>query len=487
MDRLAIDQYGLSGQELMQRAGQAAFDLLAERWPSARSLKVVCGTGNNGGDGWVIARLALQAGWRVEALLLGEPERIGGDAALAYRAFIEQGGRCDSTLPEAGASQWNADVLVDALCGTGVSAQLRPPHIEWVNAMNASGLPILAIDAPSGLNVDTGIPRPVAVKASVTATFIAAKQGLFTGSAGEYVGRHHLDHLSLPESILASQPPCGHLSDWDYLKRLLPTRTAAHHKGLSGHVLVIGGNTGYAGAAILAAQAALRSGAGLVSVATQRETARAAVTRQPEIMARPVTDRQELNDMLRVADSVVIGPGLGQDRWAQMCLSAVLERSVTTVFDADALNLLSREGSAGLESRRHVLTPHPGEAARLLGVSTREVAEDRFLAVRQLAEKWNAVCILKGFGTLIGEQGKAVRVCPHGNPGMACGGMGDVLAGMLGALLAQGMQLAEATETAVVAHAVAGDLAARQGQHGMLPSDVISEIRGVVSRHPHSQ
>lgn len=487
MDRLAIDQYGLSGHELMERAGKAAFVLLTERWPSARRLKVLCGTGNNGGDGWVIARLALKAGWRVEALLLGEPEKIRGDAALAHQAFIELGGSFVSTLPGTGAAGWNADVLVDALCGTGVSESLRPAHIEWVNAMNSSGLPILAVDAPSGLNVDTGNPHPVAVRATVTLSFIAAKRGLYTGRAGEYVGLLHIDNLSLPDSILASQAPSGYLSDWGYLKSLLPTRGAAHHKGLSGHVLVIGGNTGYAGAAILAAQAALRSGAGLVSLATHRETAQAAVARQPEIMARPVATREELNDMLLAADCVVIGPGLGQDRWAQMCLSAVLERPLLSVFDADALNLLSRGGSASLASSRHVLTPHPGEAARLLGVSTGIVAEDRFLAVQRLAENWNAVCVLKGFGSLIGLPGEAVRVCPYGNPGMACGGMGDVLAGMLGALLAQGMPLPLATETAVAAHAVAGDHAARNGQQGMLPSDVINEIRGVLSRQPTPQ
>lgn len=481
MDRYAIASLGLQGYELMERAGLAAFGVLTDTWPSARRLQVVCGTGNNGGDGWVVARLALEAGWTVAVELLGDVERIQSDAETALRAFVTAGGTCHSRQPADQPPDFDADVLVDALCGTGGVGDLRPEHIAWVQAINDSGIPVVAIDAPTGLNVDTGNPRPVAVRAFATITFIAPKKGLFTGSAGDFVGALRIDNLGLPEQVLASAQPEAYLSDWSQLRRQLPARNVAHHKGLSGHVLVIGGNTGYSGAAILAARAALRSGAGLVSLATQPQTACVAVACQAEIMAHPIDNVADLKALLSAASCVVIGPGLGRDRWAQMCMSAVLERSPATVFDADALNLLALDDPASLKGGNHILTPHPGEAARLLGVATQRITEDRFIALRELTDRWRGACVLKGSGTLTGQPGLPARLCAYGNPGMASGGMGDVLAGILGGLLAQGLDVFTAAELGVSAHAVAGDVAARQGARGLLPSDVIDALRGVLA------
>ncbi|MGD2009431.1 MAG: NAD(P)H-hydrate dehydratase [Cellvibrionales bacterium] len=481
MDRQAVAGSEVSGWELMERAGRSAFALLAKTWQGAEKLRVICGTGNNGGDGWVVARLAREAGWQVAVELVGDKNRIEGDARRALRAFEASGGGFNVRAADEPVPQLDADILVDALCGTGAAGPLRAGHIAWVEAMNSSGIPIFAMDVPTGLNADTGLPEPVATKAAVTVTFIAEKKGLVTGSAGDFVGQLRLEALDLPISIPNSKSPAARVSHWPDLIGHLPLRRVAHHKGLSGHVLVIGGNTGFSGAGILAARAALRSGAGLVSLATRPATAQAAVTVQPEIMAHAIDEVAQLMALLKDANCVVVGPGLGRDAWARMCLTAVLEHTVVSVFDADALNLLSSGDPECLRGREHILTPHPGEAARLLGLSNSAVVSNRFWALQQLVERWQGICVLKGYGTLLGGPGQMTRVCPYGNPGMATGGMGDVLAGLLGSLVAQGLEPFTATELAVSAHGIAGDRAARQGQRGLLASDVIDGLRGVLA------
>ena len=483
MDREAVAGPEVSGWELMERAGRSAFALLIETWQEADKLQVICGTGNNGGDGWVVARLAREAGWQVAVELIGDKNRIEGDAQRALQAYEASGGAFNARVADQPVPELDADILVDALCGTGATGPLRAGHIAWVEAMNSSGIPIVAMDVPTGLNADTGQPEPVATRAAVTVTFIAEKKGLVTGSAGDFVGRLRLEALDLPVSIPSSKAPAAQISHWPELIGHLPPRGVAHHKGLSGHVLVIGGNTGFSGAGILAAKAALRSGAGLVSLATRPVTAQAAVTVQPEIMAHTIDEEAQLRSLLKGASCVVIGPGLGRDSWARMCLTAVLEHTVVTVFDADALNLLASGDPECLRTRQHILTPHPGEAARLLGLSNAAVVSDRFQALLQLVERWQGICVLKGHGTMVGGPGQMTRVCPYGNPGMATAGMGDVLAGLLGSLLAQGVEPFTAAELAVSAHGIAGDRAAREGLRGLLASDVIDGLREVLAGH----
>lgn len=261
------------------------------------------------------------------------------------------------------------------------------------------------------------------------------------------------------------------------LSRLLPKRSADAHKGRHGHVLLIGGNHGTPGAILMAGRAALRSGAGLVTVATRAEHAVALSMAQPELMSHGVERKTQLAPLIERANVIAIGPGLGQDEWAQAMLGAVLQSRQPQVWDADALNLLAQEP---VRSERWVLTPHPGEAGRLLGCSTAEVQRDRLQAAQQLQARYGGVAVLKGTGTVV--QGSATQICPYGNPGMAVGGMGDVLAGVIAALIAQGLSLESAAHAGVLAHALAGDAAAQLGgERGLLPEDLIAQLRRVLN------
>lgn len=477
LDRHLIEARGIPGLDLMNRAGEAALQHLRKTWPEAKKLLVVCGTGNNGGDGWVVARCAAEAKLTVSVALVGDPSRIQGDARRSMDAFLQTGGDLQSWSTEAPPTPQGIDVVVDALLGIGVNGQLRPLHQTVIEQINGLDLPVLSLDVPSGLCADTGLPLPVAVSASQTITFIGAKRGIYTGQAGDYTGVITLEPLVDNPVDAGVVFPDGYIMDGDKLTSVLPRRVVSHHKGRSGHVLVVGGNTGFAGAAILAARAALRSGAGLVSLASQPATAHAAVTAQPEIMARPVVQASELAALIDAASVVIVGPGLGQDAWATMCLATVLERAKQAVFDADALNLLALD-SNGIEGvGQRIFTPHPGEAGRMLQQSTATIGADRFGAVEQLASKWGGVVVLKGWGTLIGSPGTPIAVCPNGNSAMAVGGMGDVLAGVIGALLAQGLNVRLAAEAGAVIHGLCGDRARREiGPLGVLPSDVTDRI-----------
>jgi NAD(P)H-hydrate epimerase len=337
---------------------------------------------------------------------------------------------------------------------------------------------VLAIDIPSGLHADTGAVLGGAIKANRTVTFIGRKQGLYTGRAAEFTGAITFSDLGVPESVYRELPPPARLLTAAPLGVLAVPRARAAHKGANGHVLVIGGDHGMNGAPRLAGEAALRSGAGLVSLATRTEHAASIAAACPELMSHGVGCARDLSRLLTRATVVAIGPGLGQSRWAQGLLARVLETSLPLVVDADALNLLSREP---LRRDDWVLTPHPGEAGRLLNQQTALVQENRYAAVRALAESYGGVVVLKGAGTLVGHAGTAVAVCAAGNPGMATGGMGDVLSGVIAGLIAQGLAPPQAAMAGVCLHARAGDRAAAHGERGMTARDVIGELRGVMT------
>ena len=483
LDRAAIETGGIPGGVLMARAGRACFELLQQEWPAARTIEVVCGTGNNGGDGFVVARLARERGWEVRLRVVGELARIGGDArvmldeALAAGLAVEA---FDEGLAAAG------DVLIDALLGTGLAAEVRPEQARAIRWINASGLPVLAVDVPSGLCSDTGSVLGAAVCADHTISFIARKRGLFTAVAPEYTGRRHFHALGVPPAILAAVPPAARLLRFADLAAVLPARGRAAHKGRFGHVLVIGGNRGMAGAAALAAMAAARSGAGLVSAAVRSGNEAAVLSRCPEIMVRGVAFVAELEALLARASVLVIGPGLGRDAWSGQMLTAALNAGKPVVIDADALNALA-DGSIdlrGANPAQWVLTPHPGEAARLLGTDVAGIGADRFGALERLLALYPGTVVLKGAGSLVGDvaSGLPTGVCAEGNPGMASGGMGDILSGVLGALLAQGLAPGIAARLAVCAHACAADLvAARDGERGMLASDLLPDLRRLLN------
>lgn len=471
LERIAIEEHGIPGIELMNRAGAALFDQLCCRWPDARKILVVCGAGNNGGDGYVVAQLAHVAGFAVTLVALRDPAMLTGDAKTAWSAARSAGLSAvtfDPTLIN------NADVVVDAIFGTGLDREVSG---EWATAIieiNASGVPVLSVDIPSGLHADTGRVLGAAITAQATLSFIGLKCGMFTGEARDCCGVILFDDLGLPAAVYEQQPSSLQRIEWLRLKPLLPPRHRTAHKGEFGHLLIIAGNHGMAGAARLAAEAALRVGSGLVTVATRVEHLAAMAAVRPEVMWRGVETAADLRPLLQRATVVAIGPGLGQDGWAQQLFNGAVESGLPMVVDADALNLLALQP---LKNSDWILTPHPGEAGRLLQCSAAAINQDRFHAVGALSQQYGGVVVLKGAGTLVADATSEVAVCSGGNPGMASAGMGDVLTGVIGGLLAQGLNPNQAAQCGVALHAAAADTAAVAGERGMLATDLFASFR----------
>ena len=474
LDREIIDVAGIPGFELMQRAARAGYAALRRHWPLARRVRVLAGPGNNGGDAFLLAALAKADGLDVEVWPLAEGVQ-GEDARRAREAWLAIGGKLAATDAE---SLGDADVVVDGLFGTGGGRALEGPAAEIVAKIGARALPILALDVPSGLDADTGIAARASVRAQVTVSFIAWKRGLFTADGADASGLRELATLDVPDSV---RPRIGR--DAQLLTRaaldVLAPRKSNVNKGSFGHVLSIGGDEGMAGAVRLAAEAALRAGAGLVSVATRAAHVVALNAGRPELMARGVDGPQALAPMLERADVIALGPGLGQGSWGHALWDVALRGARATVIDADAINLLAR--SPIDLPLMAVMTPHPGEAGRLLGSDVASVQRDRFAAARELARRHACVVVLKGAGSLVAAPDGRVAVCPFGNPGMATAGMGDVLTGIIAALLAQGPGAWEAACAGVVAHALAGDAAAASMPRGLVASDLFPPLRALVN------
>ena len=472
LDRIAIEDHQIDGYALMCLAGKSAYKLMRTRWPTARRIKVLCGSGNNGGDGYVLAKLALQAGLDATVSAVSDAKSV--TALQASQDYQDAGGR---VLPFTTEHLEEADVLVDAILGTGLTKDLSGKYAELVRAINSAKASVLAIDIPSGLNADSGSVMGVAVQAEATITFIGAKIGLFTGKGPSRTGDVIFDDLDVPDSVYTTVQPLAQIivPGLDSIK--LPERDPGMHKGLAGRVLVAGGGKGMAGAARMAAEAAYRCGAGLVQVATYRDHVHLVMSHQPEIMAFDAEDSKELESALSKANVVAIGPGLGRNNWAEDLLKRVLAVETPLVVDADALNLVA-EGGAKREN--WILTPHPGEAARLSGVDTRVVQDDRVAVVQALKERYGGVVVLKGVGTLVNDGD--LWLCSHGNPGMASGGMGDVLTGIVSGLVAQGQTLSASARYGVWIHAVAADRAAKVGgQVGLLATDILKYARQLVN------
>ncbi len=476
LDRIAIEERGLGGYGLMCRAGRALADCVARRWPTAGQVFVLCGPGNNGGDGYVLARLLLEADWQVEVLHLSNPDGLRGDALRAAQDYLAAGGQA---RPFAGALPPHAQLLVDALLGTGLDRPVTGDYRSAISRLNEHKAPVLAADIPSGLHADSGRVLGVAVQADATVTFIGRKRGLYTGAGVRCVGQLEFDCLQVPADIYATQPTDVLLVERPPLGSLARPREADAHKGDFGHVLVVGGNRGMGGAARLAAEAAARCGAGLVSVATRADNVSALNAGRQELMVRGIRHAAELDPLLARASVVLIGPGLGQDHWSRDLLERVLDSKLPLVMDADALNLLAKDP---LSRDNWILTPHPGEAGRLLRQTTSVVQRDRFATVRQLVDRYRGVVVLKGPGSLIAADSGPIHLCDRGNPGMASGGMGDVLSGVLAALLAQGLGALDAATAGVWLHGRAADLAADEGgERGLLAGDLMPFLRRLLN------
>ena len=471
----------------MSRAARAVLDCVVEVWPevngwptgSGEAVHVLCGTGNNGGDGYLVADLASKRGLNVRVYQVGDAAKISNDALSACNQAADNGVILETYTED---SLVGAEgVIVDAMLGTGLGGAVREAYKVAIEGINSSGLPVLAIDIPSGLCADTGQVLGYAVQADITVCFIGLKRGLFTLDAQDYTGAIHFTDLQLPTELYSSVDCRCLRLDLSALLGRLPARRSGTHKGSYGSVLVVGGDTGMAGAVAMAAEAALRSGAGLVRVATRPEHVAAIVARTPEVMVHPLRSGHDLRPLIEASDVLVIGPGLGQSPWSEQLLQAALDYNKPLVLDADGLNLLA--GKAIEKRDNWVLTPHPGEAGRLLDVATAEVQADRFAAAVQLQQRFGGVVVLKGSGTLVAD-GRALLLSDYGNPGMATGGMGDVLSGVLGALLGQGdehgLSVLESVGLAVCLHGAAADIASEDGQRGLAATDLIPHIRALL-------
>ncbi len=467
LDRCAIEQFGIAQQTLMERAGAALFKCVRDRWPRVERVAILAGTGNNGGDGYVLARLLHLAGLKPRLFSLGDHSALRGAAAQAAADYVASGGMVEPLL----ALPNDAELIVDALFGTGLT---RPPQGQWAQAIaaaNAHQAPVLAVDVPSGLNADSGRILGTAIVAELTLTFIGLKPGLFTAQGPDCCGAVMFDSLDVPARVYATQVPAASRIDWAREKNQIPPRCRSTHKGDCGHVLAIGGAPGMSGALRLCGEAALRTGAGRVTLFTHSQHAAWLNLSCPELMVQTT----ELKQSLQRVNVVAIGPGLGQDDWGQMSWQQVQDWQGPLVVDADALNWLARQP---LNRDHWILTPHPGEAARLLGCSVADIEQDRFAAVCALQSQYGGVVVLKGAGTLIhAGPRRPVALCSAGNPGMASAGMGDALTGIISALLAQGLSCEQAARAGVCLHAAAADSAAQTGERGLLASDVIDALR----------
>ena len=473
-EQVAMTRFGLDEDDLMARAGLGAWRLLLDRWPQAQRIGIVCGPGNNGGDGYVLAELARSSGRHVFVLRLGDEVKAGA-ARRAADAYAQAGGEVATLVVDEGLPQ--ADVWVDALFGIGLHRALEGAAADVVAALNHdASSPVLSLDVPSGVDADTGHHHGLAVRATVTLSFIAGKPGLYTGRGREAAGEVVIDTLGLADHVFDDLEPAARLARADALHLWLQPRARSAHKGHFGSVLCIGGDHGYGGAIALCAEAAHRGGAGLVSAATRAEHVAVLLARRPETMARAVASADELKPLLDAASVIAIGPGLGNSEWSAAMLDAALDAGKPLVLDADALNAMARRDAHALGDA--VLTPHPGEAARLLGERVADLECDRILSVRQLAARYDCAVVLKGAGTVVMAPGEIPVIIDAGNPGMATGGMGDVLTGVIASVMAQGWSKFDAAVCGALLHAAAGDAAARDGgERGLLPSDLFVHLR----------
>lgn len=461
---------------LMERAGRAAaeeaFRLTMER--PGRVL-IVCGPGNNGGDGLVMARRLLQAKREVTVVFDGDLARLPADAAAAYVAWRGAGGKVETELPPAPEEGWA--LIADALFGIGLERPLTGHYAGWIESLNSFNVPRLAIDIPSGIDADTGKVLGTAFRATHTLTFIALKPGLLTLDGPDHVG--NLIVRTLDIDIAEHARPPGHVIDTTLFRDQLKPRLNNSHKGDFGEVGVIGGARGMNGAALLAARAALKLGAGRVLVSLVDERAPSVDLIQPELMLR--TPEQ----VLAQANALAVGPGLGLDEGAHAILGEALALERPLVLDADALTLLAQDDDFQRlchdRSAPTLITPHPGEAGRLLGTGPSAVQHDRVGAAVELAKRYRSLVLLKGCGSVIALPDQRWLINTTGHPGMASGGMGDVLSGLLVALLAQRWPAESALLAATHLHGAAADRLAREGVGpiGLTAGEVCEASRGV--------
>lgn len=500
-ERRATAELGVPSLVLMENAGRGAADAIERAFGPApgRRVGVVCGKGNNGGDGLVVARHLAGRGAAVEVWLIGAAADVRGDAAVNMDAARRAGLPLTEVAGAPGLEALrrglaSADLVVDALLGTGVSGAATGLIADAIAAINEAGRPVCALDLPSGLSADRGALLGPTVRAQLTVTFGLPKRGLYLHPGAAHAGRIEVADIGVPRAWLEQGLTVGLLEAEDVLA-VLPTRPADAHKGHYGHLLVVAGSIGKTGAAILACLGALRAGTGLVTCALPASQQPIVAARLAEAMTEPLPETgaqalsaKALDRLLELAgrmDAVAAGPGVGLDAETQATVRDLIRAAERPmVVDADALTALVGHLGTLREARGpRLLTPHPGEAARLLGRSIPEVQADRIESARRLARESGAIVALKGAGTVIAGPGGEVAINPTGNPGMATGGSGDVLTGVAGGFLAQGLGPEAALRAAVYLHGLAGDLAAAErGEAGLIAGDIADALPAALRR-----
>lgn len=476
---------GTPGAELMERAGYAVARTAMEylRREDARSVLLLAGKGNNGGDAIVAARHLAAAGCEVGLVLLCNRAELQGDALGHFQKLVKAVQVVETPTLDQFAEivgELEPAVVVDGLLGTGLTGDVREPYATAVKVINGLHRPVVAIDIPSGLDSDTGEVRGVCVRADKTVTMGLPKIGLLKPAAAEFVGRIETVDIGFPRKLADEIVSDVELVTGRDVAALLPRRRRAAHKGDFGHLLIIAGSEGYTGAPVLTAQAAARAGVGLVTLAVPRSIYRiVAANCPPEVMPRPADfDKLDQTDFAGF-NAVALGPGLGQQARTQKLIWKVVSGWLPPmVVDADALNGIA-QGVAALKKlhKPMVFTPHPGEMGRLIGKTSKDVQANRWEVARGFAKEYDVVTVLKGAGTVITEKSGPLWINMTGNPGMAKGGSGDALTGIIGAFLAQGMAPADAARAGVYIHGLAGDLASQEvGERAMLTSDLIGHL-----------
>ncbi|HEY7217009.1 MAG TPA: NAD(P)H-hydrate dehydratase [Candidatus Binatia bacterium] len=495
MDRLTIHKYGVPSLMLMERAGEAIAQAILKGFPrhAKKGVLIVAGKGNNGGDGLVVARLLKKKSIPCEVVLLARKEELSVDAAHNLRAYRKLNGKVSEiaagTLDLLTERLSKNGLIVDAILGTGMKNEVRGLFADAITQMNAAGLPIVAVDIPSGLDSEKGTPLGVAVQAEMTVALGFPKLGEVIYPGLNFVGELVVADIGIKDEAVAQVAPKTELLDRESIRWLVPRREPDTHKGTYGHLLVVAGSRGKTGAAVLACRAAMRTGAGLVTLAAPRSLNNIFATSLVEVMTDPLCDNvaeqmEPLSDedwrrLLERKDALLFGPGIGVHEAARNSLRWLLRNlEIPWVIDADGLNNLALE----IDRLRHaktppMLTPHPGEMARLIGKNTAAVNADRVEIARSFALKNRCHLVLKGARTVIATAAGKVFINPTGNPGMASGGMGDVLAGMLGALLGQGLSPEDAMKLGVYLHGFVGDrVAGKNGEIGLIASDIIRAL-----------
>ena len=505
LDRRTIQEAGVPGHVLMERAGAGVVAAMEETFGpmKGKTVTIFCGKGNNGGDGFVVARLLRRQRVNVQVCLLARAGDLKGDAKLMYQRVAKSaGGAHIARAPSPDRMRHltrQSHVLVDALLGTGTSAPVTGPYAEAIHAMNASELPTVAMDLPSGIHADTGEMLGTAVHASLTVTFGNPKLGLFLGSGIDHAGRvRHVD-IGIPDQYVEAMRIPIELLTPAAIRSWLPTRRASSHKGTFGHVGLIAGSPGQSGAAVLAANAALRSGAGLVTVAAPASVQAHLESRVMEVMTLPLPEtkdhmlaRRALPQLLAFVQSrsaIGMGPGLSTHvETAEVIRTLIAQCDRPTVIDADALNALAGHTHILRACPMPtILTPHPGEMARLLNTTTDMVTRNRLGTAQEFARAHSVIMVLKGARTIIAHPHGHTAISPTGNPGMATAGTGDVLTGVIAGLLAQGLAPWEAAQSGVYLHGLAGDLAAETfGHAGLLAGDLLQYLPRAIMHVLHA-